>query len=323
MTEVLRYLPIIQDPNVLVAAETADDGGVYKITPEIALVVTLDYFTPIVDDPYSFGMIAAANALSDVYAMGGTPITMLNMIGFPKNTLPFSVLGEIVKGGAEKAQEAGVNIIGGHSIDDSEPKFGFVAIGTIHPQKILRNSTAQVGDTLVLTKPLGTGIVSTAIKRQKISDEMIAKSVNIMATLNKAASEAMQEAGANACTDVTGYGLLGHLNEMVKGSKVAAKIYLDAIPFIDGVRELAEDGFIPGGTRRNLEAVMSDVNWEEDINAISQLLLADAQTSGGLLISVNQDHLPKLREGLQKRNVSFAEIGEIVAGSDIHVMKGK
>ena len=323
MTEVLRYLPIIQDPNVLVAAETADDGGVYKLTPEIALVVTLDYFTPIVDDPYSFGMIAAANALSDVYAMGGKPITMLNMIGFPKNTLPFSVLGEIVKGGAQKAKEAGVNIIGGHSIDDSEPKFGFVAIGTIHPDKILRNCSAQVGDKLVLTKPLGTGIVSTAIKREKISAEMVEKSINIMATLNKEASEAMQEAEANACTDVTGYGLLGHLNEMVQGSKLGAKIYLDAVPLIEGVYELAEQGFIPGGTRRNLEAVMNNVTWEDGIPAISQLLLADAQTSGGLLISISEENLPKLREGLQKRGVEFAEIGEMVEGSDIEVAKSR
>ena len=281
--------------------------------------MTLDYFTPIVDDPFSFGMIAAANALSDVYAMGGTPITMLNMIGFPKNTLPFSVLGEIVKGGAEKAKEAGVNIIGGHSIDDSEPKFGFVAVGTVHPQKILRNSTAQVGDTLVLTKPLGTGVISTAIKRQKISEEMIAHAVEIMATLNKSASLAMQEAGVNACTDVTGYGLLGHLNEMAQGSKVRAQIDVNSIPIIDGVHELAEQGFIPGGTRRNLEAVMSSITWDEGISAISQLLLADAQTSGGLLISVSEENLPKLRNCLQQHQVNFAEIGKIIAGEGIHV----
>lgn len=264
-------------------------------------------------------MIAAANALSDVYAMGGTPVTMLNMIGFPKSTLPFSVLGEIIKGGAEKAKEAGVNIIGGHSIDDSEPKFGFVAIGTIHPQKILRNSTAKVGDALVLTKPLGTGIVSTAIKKQKISEEMISKAVDIMSTLNKSASEAMQEAGANSCTDVTGYGLLGHLNEMVQGSKVSARLDINAIPLIKGVYELAEQGFIPGGTRRNLEAVVDSVTWDEGISPISKLLLADAQTSGGLLISISQDNLPQLRKSLENRNIKFAEIGEIVEGQNIHV----
>lgn len=278
----------------------------------------MDYFTPIVDDPYSFGMIAAANSLSDVYAMGGKPITMLNMIGFPKDTLPFSILGEIVKGGSNKAKEAGVHIIGGHSIDDKEPKFGFVAIGTVHPDKIMRNSTAKVGDVLVLTKPIGTGIISTAIKRQSISQQAIDEAVEVMSTLNNLAAEAMQEVGAHACTDITGYGLLGHLNEMVCGSGVGAEITMDSIPIIPGVKKLAEDGFVPGGTRRNLEAVIKSVAFGQT-SAIDQLLLADAQTSGGLLISIAQDKLDTLKNSLEKRSVPFHQIGKIIEGNNITV----
>lgn len=312
-------MPIINDPNVLVAAETSDDAGIYKLTPELAIVITMDYFTPIVDDPYNFGMIAAANSLSDVYAMGGKPITMLNMIGFPKDTLPFSILGEIVKGGSAKAKEAGIDIIGGHSIDDKEPKFGFVSVGIVHPDKIVRNSTAKVGDTLVLTKPIGTGIISTAIKKECITQESLDEAVKIMATLNNFAAEAMQEVGANACTDITGFGLLGHLREMTQGSSVGAEIDFSSVPLISGVRKLAEDGFIPGGTRRNLEAVLESVAFG-DTSAIDQLLLCDAQTSGGLLISVDNDKLTALENSLNDKKVSFWKIGNIVEGNKISIV---
>jgi selenide, water dikinase len=311
LDRILKSLPKIVDPNVLVGTE--DDAGVYRITHEIALVQTVDFFTPIVDDPYDFGAIAAANALSDIYAMGAKPLTALNLLAFPKDG-PMEILGEIMRGGAEKAQEAGVSIIGGHSIDDKEPKYGMAVTGIVHPQKMALKGGARAGDKIVLTKPLGTGIISTAIKVGKAGADMIAAAVLNMKTLNKAASEAMIEVNARGATDITGFGLLGHLHEMMLVSGVSARLSLSAVPFIDGVRELART-CVPAGTRSNLRYVGDKMTWADSITEDEKLMLADAQTSGGLLIAVSPDKLDALLKGLSARGVKTrAVIGEVMAG---------
>lgn len=311
MAQILETLPAVNDPRVLVGTE--DDAGVYKITDDIALVQTVDFFTPIVDDPYDFGAIAAANALSDIYAMGGRPLTALNLVAFPKDG-PLDVLARIMRGGAEKAIEAGVSIIGGHSIDDKEPKYGMAVTGVVHPQKIALKGGARVGDRLVLTKPLGIGIISTAIKMGRATEEMVAAATRIMKTLNKAASDAMIEAGVQGATDITGFGLLGHLHEMLHRSCVGGRLRLSAVPFIPGVRELAKFS-VPGGTRANLKYVSDKTTWGEGITEEEKLMLADAQTSGGLLIAVSQDKLESLQAGLSSRGVETgAVIGEVIKG---------
>lgn len=295
--------------------ETADDAAVYRLGPDLALVQTVDYFTPIVDDPYSFGAIAAANALSDIYAMGGRPLLALNIVGFPITKLPKEILAEILRGGAEKAKEAGVLIVGGHSIDDNEPKYGLVVTGTIHPDQVVTNAKAQVGDDLVLTKPLGMGIISTAIKREKASLSAIQKAVEIMSTLNKGAAEAMLEVGVHACTDITGYGLLGHLYEMTTASFVGARIKLSQVPVLPEVWELATAGLVPGGTHRNHKflKVREAIIWDPGIDEMSQLVLSDAQTSGGLLIAVPKEKTKKLIALIEEKKASAAAlIGEIV-----------
>ena len=311
MDQILKSLPRIVDPNVLVGTE--DDAGVYKITDDIALVQTVDFFTPIVDDPYDFGAITAANALSDIYAMGAKPLTALNLVAFPKDG-PLEVLGEIMRGGAEKAREAGVSIIGGHSIDDKEPKYGMAVTGVVHPNKMALKGGARAGDKLVLTKLLGIGIISTAIKVGKASEEIIAAAVQSMKTLNKAAADAMIEAGVRGATDITGFGLLGHLHEMLHVSGMSARLSLSQIPFFDGVKELARL-CIPAGTRSNLRYVNDKIAWAETITEDEKLMLADAQTSGGLLIAVSPDKLDVLLTGMAARDVATrAVIGEVVAG---------
>lgn len=308
----LRHLPAITDPNVLVGPETSDDAAIYKLGDNQALVVTMDYFTPIVDDPYSFGMIAAANSLSDIYAMGARPLLMLNTVGFPKGTLPLSILDEMMRGGADKAREAGVDIVGGHTIDDQEPKFGFVVVGLVHPSRVYRNSTAQMGDVLILTKPLGTGIISTAVKRETVSPDVIEDAIAVMATLNHAACDAMVEVGANACTDVTGFGLLGHLYEMTRGSRVGARVTFADIPLLPSVKELAKVGMVPGGTYRNREYLNDHIEWPPELSDEDQLILCDAQTSGGLLISVPHEKANMLGQALTTRRVPWAQVGEII-----------
>lgn len=311
MAQILDSLPAITDPRVL--AGTEDDAGVYKLTDDIAMVQTVDFFTPIVDDPYDFGAIAAANALSDIYAMGAQPLTALNLVAFPKDG-PIEFLGEIMRGGAEKAREAGVSIIGGHSIDDREPKYGMAVTGIIHPDKIVQKGGARAGDVLVLTKPLGTGIISTAIKTGRASKEMIAIATDSMKTLNKSASAAMVEAGVKGATDVTGFGLLGHLHEMLHRSCVGGRLKVSAIPFIPGVRELVKFS-VPGGTRANLRYVNDKVVWGDAVTEDDKLMLADAQTSGGLLIAVSPDGLDALLAGLKAHGVETrAVIGEVIAG---------
>lgn len=253
------------------------------------IVQTVDFFTPIVDDPYQFGQIAAANSLSDIYAMGATPRFALNIVGFPIKDLPKAVLTEILRGGTDKAKEAGIPIVGGHSIDDKEPKYGLVVTGEVDENKLIKNAGAQAGDALVLTKPLGTGIISTAIKRELAPDTMIKEAVNCMATLNASASKLMGEFVVHAATDVTGFGLLGHLSEMCKNSNVSAEIQIDTLPYLDGVSKLADDGIVPGGTKRNLDFASSFVSFSDSISNGQKHMVADAQTSGGLLVALPQD----------------------------------
>ncbi len=308
------------DPHVLVGTE--DDAGVYQLSDDTAIVQTVDFFTPIVDDPYDFGAIAAANALSDIYAMGAKPLTALNLVAFPKDG-PLEVLGEIIRGGAEKAQEAGVVIIGGHSIDDKEPKYGMAVTGIAHPAKLALKSGARPGDALVLTKPLGTGIISTAIKVGRAPANMIATATGNMKTLNMAASAAMVEIGVRGATDITGFGLLGHLHEMLHRSSVSVKLFLSQIPVIEGVAALAKFS-IPGGTRTNLQYVNDKVNWAAGISEEEKLILADAQTSGGLLIAVAQEKLGALLAGLAARGVATkAVIGEVTSGEPGRIYIGK
>jgi selenide,water dikinase len=309
---VLRLLPPVSDPNLLVGPETCDDAAVYRLTDDLALVLTVDYFTPIVDDPYAFGQIAAANSLSDVYAMGGRPIAMLSIVGFPREKLPLDVLGEILKGGAEKAREAGVAVVGGHSIDDAEPKVGYAVTGLVHPARIWKNVGARPGDALVLTKPLGTGIISTAIKQAKAPPATIEAAVRTMATLNRAAAEAVAQIEAHAVTDVTGFGLLGHLREMTAGSRVRARLEASRIPLLPDVVGLAEAGVVPGGTRRNLKSVAEIVRWGAGVAEPLRAVIGDAQTSGGLLVATPA--APALLRALESAGVSgAARIGEIVA----------
>ena len=311
----LRHMPPIVDPNVLVAADTADDAAVYRIGHDLAIVLTADYFTPVVDDPYLFGAIAAANALSDVYAMGARPFMAINLIGFPVKSkkLPLPVLTDILRGGNDKATEAGVSIAGGHSIDDDEPKYGLAVVGLVHPDRILTNTTARIGDTLILTKPIGTGIVSTGIKFEAISQRTIDRAVEIMTVLNKSAAEAVVRVGVNACTDVTGYGLLGHLREMTTASKVGAQVRLREVPVIPEIWDLLKEDLAPGGTHTNREFLEDAVLWDPSISEEEQLALCDAQTSGGLLVAVSAERRTSLLKALKEAGtLAAAEIGEIV-----------
>jgi selenide,water dikinase len=309
---VLGHLPKTKNPNVLVGFNLADDAGVYKIRDDLALVQTVDFFPPVVDDPYDFGAIAAANALSDIYAMGGKPLSALNIVGYPTKSLPLSVLDEILRGGADKALEADVAIIGGHTIKTKEPIYGMAVTGTIHPNKIITNATAKPGDSLILTKPLGIGIITTAIKKDQVEEKWIKEAVKIMTFLNKSASEAMLDVGINACTDITGYGLLGHLNELAQASKVGAKIYLSKIPVIDFAWELARQNVVPGGTLANRKFIEEKVDWDRRITEEAKLILSDAQTSGGLLISVPKEKEKKLLDRLIFKGVpNPVVIGEI------------
>ena len=306
-------MPKTKNPNVLVGFNLADDAGVYKIRDDLALVQTVDFFPPVVDDPYDFGAIAAANALSDIYAMGGKPLSALNIVGYPPQSLSLSVLDEILRGGADKAHEADVVIIGGHTIKTKEPIYGMAVTGTIHPDKIVTNAQAKIGDSLVLTKPLGIGIITTAIKKGQVEEKWVAEAVQIMTFLNKSASEAMLSVGINACTDITGYGLLGHLCELVCASKVGAKIFLSKVPVIDFAWELAKRKMVPGGTLANLKFIEQKVDWEGEITEEAKLILSDAQTSGGLLISVPKEKEKKLLDRLISKGVpNPVVIGEII-----------
>ncbi len=309
----LRKLPLIEDRNVLVGTASNDDAAVYRLTDDQAIVATVDYFAPVVDDPYIFGQVAAANALSDIFAMGARPLFALNLVGFPRDKLPIEVLGEILRGGSDKAAEAGIAVLGGHSIDDPEPKYGMAVIGLVHPDRVLRNIGAQPGDALVLTKPLGSGVLTTGIKRGLVSPEDEDRIVRVMATLNRAAADAALAVGVHAVTDITGFGLLGHLRELALGSGVGAILTASAIPVLDAVWPLVREGVYPGGSQRNLDHVAGRLHWSPDVPDAYRIVLADAQTSGGLLIALPATAAARLLDELEQRGVQGARIGEIVA----------
>jgi cysteine desulfurase NifS/selenium donor protein len=314
LEKVLEKLPRPLDTNILVGTETADDAAVYRIDEKTAIVQTVDFFTPVVDDPFQFGAIAAANSLSDVYAMGARPLFALSVVGFPSNRLSIDVLEEILTGARLKAEEAGIAIIGGHTVDDTEPKFGLAVSGLVDPARIVTNRGAKPGDTLVLTKPLGTGILSTALKQGLLEPERADLLMKTMAALNRGAAEAMLAVGADACTDVTGFGLLGHLLEMMKGSSMSAVIKAGRVPFLSGAAELAASGIAPGGSVNNLDFTGPYVKYSEKISDLKRLLLNDAQTSGGLLIAVPEGRSEALISALKDRRVSeISIIGEVVS----------
>ena len=319
LSQVLGNLNKNSNSNTLIDYKSFDDAAAYALNDE-TILQTVDFFTPIVDDPYDFGRIAAANSLSDIYAMGGKPLFALNIVAFPSDDLPLSVLTDILQGGADVASEAGIPILGGHSIKDKEPKYGLVVTGTPYKNPI-ENSTAKSGDIIALTKPLGLGIISTAIKKEIANQEMIDKAISVMTHLNKDASEAMMDAGVNACTDVTGYGLLGHLLEMCKGSKLSANIHFDSIKFIDGSKELAVDGIIPGGTKRNYDFIKDKVNFSDNLEIYQRYLLADAQTSGGLLISIPEEKFDNLNSSLSDAKYGCVKIGSFKSLSSDHYIK--
>lgn len=306
----LGQLPDITDPDVLVGHANADDAGVYRITDDIAVVLTADFFTPIVDDPYWFGAIAAANSLSDVYAMGGKPLVSLNIAMFPNNPDFFPSLKKIMQGGADKMKEAGVSIIGGHTIRDKEPKYGFAVMGVIHPAKILDNSKARVGDALILTKKIGTGVIATGVKADRCSSSVIEEFTSSMAALNKRASEIMLEIGVSTATDLTGFGLIGHLHEVLTASKCRAHIYSGRVPYFEDAIRLADAGIVPGGTKTNIKNYEPYVTWGKGVPEVEKILMNDAQTSGGLLIFVPGDRKDKLVTALQKEGILAAHIGD-------------
>lgn len=305
----------MQHDDLLVGFDTSDDAAVYRLTDDLAVVQTIDFFPPIVDDPYDFGAIAAVNALSDVYAMGGTPLLALNIVCFPED-LPKEVLGRMLLGGMDVAKEAGIVIAGGHTVKDREPKYGLSVTGIVRPDSIITNAAAAAGDDLVLTKPLGSGIITTAAKAGVTNDETLAGAVATMRQLNRAGAEAMAEAGVKSATDITGFGLAGHLLGMLKASGTAAKIRLSDVPLLPGVRELAERGVVPGGTRNNLDAFDPQIAWGDGIADEEKLIFCDAQTSGGLLIAVPSASTQAVLDGLAQRGVAGAVIGRVVAGED-------
>ncbi|WP_422657409.1 selenide, water dikinase SelD [Paenibacillus sp. EC2-1] len=312
LAQVIRTLPPADpNPNLLVGLDTSDDAGVYRLTDELAMVQTVDFFTPIVDDPYSFGQVAAANAISDIYAMGGKPLTALNIVAFPITTLDKQVLSDILRGAGDKLKEAGVTLVGGHSIDDKEPKFGLAVTGIVHPDKIRTNAGAKPGDALILTKPIGVGILTSSIKKDLLSEEEISRVTSVMAGLNKTAAEVMDRYDVHACTDVTGFGLMGHTLEMAKGSGTGIVIVKDDVPVLPRVREMAEAGVIPGGSKNNHAHVSGSVQFPEAMDDIDRLILCDAVTSGGLLIALDQEEALKLLQELQEAGVEAGIIGRV------------
>ena len=316
----MRHLPpSIPDPNVLVGLDAPDDAGIYRLTGDVALVQTVDFFTPIVDDPYAFGQIAAANALSDVYAMGGRPVCALNIVGFPVKKLPPQVLADILRGGADKVREAGAVIIGGHSIDDQEPKYGLAVTGIVHPDKILTKGAARPGDVLVLTKPIGVGVVTTAIKRGLASEEEIREVTDVMRRLNNV-TDVLHACGVRCATDITGFGLLGHAAEVARESRVALRIFAGKVPVLAAAYKFAEQDVFPGGSRANRRYVEACTTFAESIPGPQRMLLCDAVTSGGLLIACPADQLGQLLDGLrQAGTIVQAVIGHVEEGPAGHI----
>ncbi len=314
LTQVLRHLIPVEDPNVLVDASTGDDAAVYRLSGDRALVVTADFFTPIVDDPFDFGRIAAANALSDVYAMGARPLFALNLVAFPRKLLGEGLLEEILRGGGEACRAAGVPVLGGHSIDDDEPKFGMVAVGEAHPDRLLTNAGARPGDILILTKPIGSGVVATAIKAGAAPPDVVRAATEVMATLNKGAAEVATAAHLRGGTDVTGFGLLGHLHRMLRASGASGRLRSSEVPLMDEVRALASAGHLPGGSLRNAADLADHLTWHEDVPADVRALLADAQTSGGLLLCVPPGQVTSVLAALADAAPVAAVVGTVEDG---------
>ncbi len=313
------HLPKVEDKNLLIGLDTSDDAAVYKINDDLAIIQTLDFFTPVVDDPYMFGQIAAANSLSDVYAMGGIPLLAMNIVCFP-TCLSMDVLTEILKGGADKVKEAGALLVGGHSVDDNEPKYGLSVTGTVSPNEVMGNHTAKPGDVLILTKPLGTGILNTAIKAEMLSKDLIDHTMKVMSSLNNVAGEGMKKVGANSSTDITGFGFLGHAYEMAKASGVTLDIYSEKVPVLKGAIENASMGLIPAGAYKNAAYINDHVFFEKNVIPYMKDILFDPQTSGGLLISLPKENAKKLEE-FYKENLTteFAIVGEVKSKEDIYI----
>ena len=323
LAQVLRPLegmfPSHQHPELLVGLEVSDDAAVYKISDEVAVIQTLDFFPPVVDDPYDYGAIAAANAMSDVYAMGGQVVLALNISCFPAN-LPLDIVSEILRGGAEKVAEAGAVLAGGHTVEDKEPKYGLAVMGLIHPDQVLTKAGARPGDALVLTKPLGVGIVTTALKREVAEPEHVARAVESMKRLNGQAAQLSQQVGVNACTDVTGFSLLGHGYEMAQKSGVQLRIHLDRLPFLPGAVQYAQGWLFPGGAHNNKNFYERHVRWETGIPEEMQVLLFTPETSGGLLVALPSRRLEALKALFTKAGQPYWVIGEVVQGQGIHVL---
>ena len=312
----LQKLPPILNPNVLVGTSTADDAAIYKLNDDLALVLTTDFFTPIVDGPYDFGAVAASNAISDIYAMGGKPLTALSIVGFPEALLSPDVLVEILRGAGEKAKEAGIDIVGGHTIKSDEPIFGLAVIGTIHPAKILSNDRAKPGDSLILTKPLGLGIITTAAKNGEDKLGAITEALKVMTTLNRVAADAIIRVGVHALTDITGFGLLGHLRNVTSASQVSARVFLDQVPILPAAWEYVKAGIAPGGTHANHRFLADWVIYSPNVSKEEQLLLCDAQTSGGLLAAVDAQYVDLLLNEMRSEGVEKAAvIGRIEDGT--------
>lgn len=314
----MRYLPEgNKDSNLLVGMESSDDGSVYKLTDDIALIQTVDFFTPIVDDPYTYGQIAAANSLSDVYAMGGSPKTVLNIVAYPIEQLGPEVLAKILKGSGDKVKEAGALLVGGHSIDDKEPKFGLSVTGVVHPNEFYKNIGAVPGDALVLTKPLGIGVLTTALKKGLLTKEQIDHASEVMSLLNKYAADSLRKFHPNAVTDITGFGLLGHAYEMASGSKVSFEINYNSVPLIPGAKDLAEKQVFPAGSRTNHAWVKDVVHYSDSLSLVDELILCDSITSGGLFISMPQNEANEYVEILrQKHGIEAFIVGEVINKAD-------
>jgi len=312
LDSVLAKLPKQTDANVLIGFDTADDAGVYQLTPDLALVQTVDFFTPIVDDPYTFGQIAAANSLSDIYAMGGKPISALSIVGFPNSGRDIGILERILHGGLSKMQEAGCTVIGGHSIGDEEIKFGYAVTGLVNPRNVWANATARPGDRLVLTKRLGTGIIGTALKQNRASETSLNAAIESMCTLNRAASEIARKFQVHAATDVTGFGLLGHAREMAAGSEVSLVIDSGRVELLPEAVDYSREGFLPGGLKRNIEFIAGCVEFADSIPEEIRNVLFDPQTSGGLLFSVAAADAPGMTAALREGGISAQEIGHVV-----------
>ena len=305
---------------MLVGHAGSDDAGIYRLSDEMALVLTVDFFTPIVDDPYDFGRVAATNSLSDVYAMGGRPVVALNIAGFPENSIPPDVLGEIIRGGADVARAAGVSIVGGHTVNDPEVKYGLSVVGLIDPRRVVRNGGARVGDALILTKGLGTGVLATALKRGQLSEEKTRMLVDSMTLLNRYAAEAMLLHDPHACTDITGYGLIGHGNEMAEASGVTIVFHSTSVPVLDGARDAVGRGFLTGGGKATQRFMSGKVSIAPSVDATTTAILFDAQTSGGLLIAVSPEHAASLLATLKPNHPHAAIVGECVPRRDVSIV---